>query len=187
MGESVWLLGRPGPTPGDAADRMAALEAAMREAGLIAGETAPEAVLSNPRGPVFRPGPAAEAAVPERFGTLAGLLTNGAEFCAGPVLNWSHLALEGLRAPCCGAEPDEDSFDTFMEQIGPAAGEFDFGKSAVTCPVCHRPSAVNDWVIGPGFLIAGCGLALWNWPPIDPVRRLAEAALGPVVEDWLKI
>ncbi|MCO6383832.1 MAG: hypothetical protein JXQ91_11920 [Vannielia sp.] len=189
MGDSVWFMACPGPAPADALDWLADLADAMRAAGLIEGDNEPGAILGNPRGPVYRSGPAVDALVPVGHGRLSALRTNGAEFCTDPIFNYAQLNREVFACPNCGeAIPAAAQVDA----LGTAAAEGDFGPGAVRCARCHAPTAVNDWAEGTGFIIAGCGLALWNWPVLEevlaPVRGLVREAFdGQLVEDGQRI
>ncbi|QDC11402.1 hypothetical protein FHY55_20165 [Oceanicola sp. D3] len=189
MGDRVWYIARPGPTPEDVDERVARLIAAMKAAGLIAGENDPDSVLIAAQGPAYRPGPRAEESLPPGYGRTSELRTNGAEFIAGAIFNWSPLNVDEFTAPCCGTRIDAGEI---VDTLGTAAGvEKDFSATAVTCPHCGAQSGVNAWA-GDGFLLAGCGVKLWNWQVIpevlDPVRKLAREALGPeLVEDGYKI
>lgn len=189
VGSSVWYIARPGPTPEDAQLRIDELSAAMRAAGLIAGEDDPDSILGAAQGPAYRPGPRAEESLPPGYGRATELRTNGAEFIAAAIFNWSPLNVDEFTAPCCGALIDAGEI---VDKLGTAAGvEKDFSDSAVTCPRCGAPSGVNAWAES-GFMLAGCGVGLWNWQVmpevLDPVRRLARETLGPeLVEDGYKI
>ncbi|SIO14950.1 hypothetical protein [Vannielia litorea] len=189
MGDRVWYIARPGPTPEDAEARIAGLISAMRDAGLIAGEEAPEAILGPPEGPVYWPGPRAEDGLPEGLGRFTDLDCCGVEFIARPIFNWGPLNVDAFTAPCCSAEL---AASEVIDRLGTAAGaNRDFSATAIACPRCGAASGVNDWVRG-GFLLARCGVGLWNWQVatgvLEPVRRLARAAFGPeLVEAGYKI
>ena len=136
MGSSVWYIARPGPTPEDAQLRIDELSAAMRAAGLIAGEDDPDSILGAAQGPAYRPGPRAEESLPPGYGRATELRTNGAEFIAAAIFNWSPLNVDEFTAPCCGALIDAGEI---VDKLGTAAGvEKDFSDSAVTASYVRK-------------------------------------------------
>ncbi|MDO5620938.1 MAG: hypothetical protein Q4G24_05650 [Paracoccus sp. (in: a-proteobacteria)] len=166
-----------GPTPPDAPEVMARVEAIMRAQGLIEGEAVPSASPGERDGPAFRPGPGVDAYYPDRP-SIRGSLHYPMIFHVGPVLSMGQLHDPGdWRCPHCGWLPcddaardrDEEQADAMHSLIGNAAYQANFAPDATVCPNCDRAVAVNDWCApyGPdgdhGFLVAGCGIEAEGW------------------------
>ncbi len=200
MGDRVWYLCYAGPTAPDAGAVMTDIERAMRAAGLIEGSDDPTAILRDTEWPVFRPGPALDW-LPQTM-SFRGLLTNGAEFKAGPIFNIGpFMQPELLSCPHCGwyfldeeaPEHDPSTGGTMLDQLGEQGAAGNFSEDALSCLRCGQASALNGWARPGDFIIAGSGLALWNWqhlPEIrDPIIAIMTAARPghPLVESGYKI
>lgn len=187
MGDRVTFLAYQGPTPVGASALMRRIADDMRAQGLIAGDDDPTAILGDPQGPVYRPGPG--VMVPPEYGQIADMETNGAEFISGLVVNYGPLIVaEVMACPNCGWCPwrDDEAHDRALaskmfDQIGEQVSAGNFAADAVTCLRCGAAGAVNGWAGRGDFLIAGAGLALWNWPclpqTVYPVAAIMAQAL----------
>lgn len=179
MSDSLWYLVCPEKAPPDVVARMKRVLTQLAAGGFTGEEVGAEAVLGTARGPVYRPGPAAIDAA-QAYEDISDLLTNGIEFCIEPIFNDRVLGEGILRCGKCGVtfDPEQDeAFEDQLDAVGYAAADFDFSDRAVECLKCGQPTAVNDWAPEGEFLIAGYGLALWNWPAVPALRQPLMAAL----------
>ena len=202
MGDRVWYLAYEGPLPAglDAVAMMAKIATVLRDGGWIAGEDDPEAVLGEAEGPVYRPGPTAILQRPDFH--FAGMRTNGAEFVGRPIFNAYALGWPSeLACPHCGwrfadealSDFDYDLAGRMIDILGTKGAAANFAADAASCLRCGAGSAVNDWQHPDGFLLAGAGIALWNWPVvaeiIDPLQGVMRDALPGhrLLQDGYKI
>ncbi len=184
MSDNVWFFAYPEPTPPNARALLSGTIADLVGQGIIRRDRDPEAILGEPRGPVHRPADGA-IALARPYDSFAELLTNGAEFCGSLIFNHGPLNTETLECPRCGmtvSAGEVEAFNDQLEQLGEAVADADFSDTAVTCIACGAETSVNDWASEGGFIIAGFGVGLWNWPygtPLmDAVRDSLERNVG---------
>ena len=184
MSDSVWYFAYPEPTPPDAAALLGGTIADLIGQGIIRRDQDPEAILGEPRGPVHRPAQGA-VALAGPYDSFMDLLTNGAEFCGSLIFNYGPLNAGTLECRHCGvtiSDKDTEAFDDQINEIGEAVADADFSDGAVRCIRCGADTAVNDWAAEGGFILAGFGVGLWNWPygtPVmDAVRDSLERNVG---------
>ncbi|WP_428514345.1 hypothetical protein [Roseovarius sp.] len=184
MSDSVWFFAYPEPTPPNAGALLDDTIADLTAQGIIRRNRDPDAILGDPRGPVHRPAQAA-VRLARPYESFADLLTNGAEFCGSLIFNYGPLNAGTLDCPRCGvtiSDEEVEAFNDQIDQIGEAVADADFSDAAVTCIACGAETSVNDWASEGGFIIAGFGVGLWNWPygtPLmDAVRDSLERNVG---------
>ncbi len=183
MSDSVWFFAYPEPTPPNAGALLDGTIADLVGQGIIRQDRDPEAILGAPRGPVHRPAPAG-VALAGRFGSFSELLTNGAEFCPSLIFNFGPLNTDTLECRRCKvsiSNEDPEAFDDQINEIGDAVADADFSDTAVTCITCGTETSVNDWASEGGFIIAGFGVGLWNWPYGTPLMEAVRDSLERTV------
>ncbi|MFD1342809.1 hypothetical protein [Litorisediminicola beolgyonensis] len=178
MSDHVRYLGVLGPPSADAADGVQAACERLQDEGLL-GEVSPGAAPGHGRAAAIAPGPRVLQAAPE----LSGLTRNGVELYPSPFMNVGALMSEGLTCPRCGLAvgPDHDRRGEIVDLLGSAADAERFDDGAALCPACEGASGVNDWVRGEAFILASCGLALWNWPRLPQIDAALCAALADAI------
>jgi hypothetical protein len=141
-------------------------------AQIIAGRQ-PGCVLGADTG--YPPGPGYDAAVTDVDELLAGLKVNGLEVTTTRSVFFPGQGEVGpVTCPQCGRnvelqDPAGDTMTAHWKLFSDAITDWMTGEpSAVTCPLCWHPTALNDWhwsvewPVAVGFL----GLTFWNWPPL---------------------
>lgn len=144
----------------------------LRDAEIIAGQR-PGCVLGADVG--YPPGPGYHAAVTDVDELLAGLKVNGLELTTTRSVFFPGQGEVGpVTCPQCGRDvelqdPAGDTMTAHWKLFSDAITNWMTGEpSAVTCPLCWHPTALNDWhwsvewPVAVGFL----GLTFWNWPPL---------------------
>lgn len=158
---------------GDVSAALGRAEAALRDAGLVEGEHAPEAVLGG-RGLVLRPGPAAVAAT--RYGArLTGLLTNGVAFRGPGYFNAYAVGFAtSCDCPACEARIDaaHPAYSEQMGALGMAGYAFSQGQreTLAMCQLCGAQSPVQDWRLDDPVFVADMAVEFWNWPYLERPR-----------------
>ena len=170
MGDRVTMAAFSGVADVPAA--VLAAERALREAGLVAGDHDPQAVLVWHQGKVLRPGPkAAEATV---YGDhINGLLTNGVALIGERYFDARAVGFAAwFDCPACGQRitEEDDIFRDQMSKVGMAAMHWTKGQDAATaqCLICSEARAIGLWRSDHDFIVADMAVEFWNWPYLDP-------------------
>lgn len=192
MGDHVTILAYDGL--GDVTAALGAAEQALREAGLVAGQHAPEASLERCGSLTLRPGP--KAAQATGYGDqINDMRTNGVRFIAERYFNAYAIGFaEWFDCPACQSRitSEDDGFSDQINALGHGAVAWCDGDDAASaqCTRCKTASSVLKWRMDDPVYLAEMAVEFWNWPFIDPnpahrakwwhvdVLALLDAAVG---------
>ena len=172
MGDTFQIIADIEVAEAAAAALAASVVSWLSGAEIIAGRQ-PGCVLGADAG--YPPGPGYDAAVTDVDELLAGLKVNGLELTTTRSVFFPGQGEVGpVTCPQCGRnielqDPADDTMTVHWKLFSDAITNLMTGEpSAVTCPLCWHPTALNDWhwsvewPVAVGFL----GLTFWNWPPL---------------------
>jgi hypothetical protein len=173
VGDTFQIIADIEVTEAAAAALAASVVSWLRGAEIIAGRQ-PGCVLGADAG--YPPGPGYDAAVTDVDELLAGLKVNGLELTTTRSVFFPGQGEVGpVTCPQCGRnvelqDPADGTMTGHWKLFSDAITNWMTGEpSAVTCPLCWHPTALNDWhwsvewPVAVGFL----GLTFWNWPPLS--------------------
>ncbi|MDO2970576.1 hypothetical protein [Mycobacteroides abscessus] len=111
---------------------------------------------------------AAAVNAPDRTdGQWTALWTNGLHIEVGPMVYWD-MEPDDPGCPQCGTQQRFDEFKG-LDEWTPGLG---LGvNDEYHCPICMRPSPVNEWLSSIGWGIGHLCLEFWNWPPLSEQFR----------------
>lgn len=175
-----------GVRPDDVQATMDTIEAALRDAAMIAGDHDPDAIFGTAQR-VFRPG-SASGLTTEMFVMDDGTSIRSIDGVAlrGPryVNHGPFIVTPDFECPLCQCKmPDtSEAASGMQDRFFDRFQAFHEGDSLrdVTCLACGQDSDANDWFIPHDFVLSDLVVEFWEWPDAAMTQAVAvmDRAVG---------